>query len=254
MNQDILVLKQFARSQALRSLYFTDEFLSYILNRKVPKKLTDEQKSKIECLYAHVINFRLRLLARYLPEDKKALKKYRDYFFSIKLRKECDNFISYQQTSNVYDIKENIVITSRFIDACVDILNLLNNPEHYAKNDIPDEQVWITKVGDDSHYCGKKMKLVKTSLYYKIFSIIFDHLGKMGGAISYGDIIKFSKNKIPKLHTTKGRSKEAIVKKIRNALTGAQNGFYRASKINKKECEVLITDKIESLIVFNNRR
>ena len=256
MNSNIPTgLKKLIKLQASRSVYFSTKFVEYIEPIAKIAPLNMAQKKRVEIFYSYILSFRNRLIDVYLSSDKKKLGSLNPYLLDQKLQKSLKTEIAHQSVDDRYDLAHRADLPSGLVDECVDIINLLNNPENHDKNDIPDGDVWITKGLDGRFYFkGKPMRLTKTALYFKLFSIVFDELGKRGGAISYDKIMSLSRGKISEIHTTKNRTRAKIIISIRNALTGKQNGFFRASRIPKAQQGILKTLKNEEIVLFGNKR
>lgn len=258
MNKDLPEgIKKLVRNQASRSVLFLTKFAEYVEPKAKTAVLTDAQKRRLEVFHSYVLFFRDRLIKVYFPEEKEILGSISPYLFDQKFQKSLKTDIAHQIVTDRFDLKRRVDTPDEFVQECIDIINLLNNPKRHEKNDIPDGDVWITK-GLDGRYCfdGEPIKgLTKGSLYMKIFELVFDELGKMGGAISYSRIIALASGKIPSLHTTKDRTNAKIANSIRSALTGSKNGFLRAAKsIPRKRHGILQAQKNSGIILFSNKR
>ena len=95
----------------------------------------------------------------------------------------------------------------------------------------PVESFYITKEGDEFKYKGKFLSLTKNTDYYKTFSALFAKLPK-GGEITYKEIIKEVKSRIP---TLKDKDEEKARKFIQSNLTDRNNGFFRYAEIPATE-------------------
>lgn len=196
-------LKKFVKQQALRAVYFSTKFIEHIEPMAKTAVLTEVQKKRVEIFYSYVLFFRDRLIKVYFPEEKEILGSVSPYLFDQKFQKSLKTDIAHQIVNDRYNLKYRADLPPELVEECIDIINLLNNPKRHEKNDILDSEVWITKGLDGRYYFdGEPIKgLTKGATYMKTFDLVFDELGKMGGAISYGKIIALASGKIPSLHT-----------------------------------------------------
>lgn len=249
-------LKKFALDHASHSVYISTKFIEHIEPRIKGSPLSNSQKARIEVFYAYILFFRDRLIQKYFKAEEKSFGSPKECLFSKKFKDSLKTDIAYEIFNDRYNLKATMNTPEKLFREYLDVINLINNPKNHQKNDIPDKDVWITK-NDKEEFCfdGKPLKkLSGNALYAKVFKLVFDHLGKIGGAMSYGDIMKLSRGKIPQLHTTKNRTRKQITTTIRNALTGKKNGFFRATNIPKEQYGILETWEHEGIILFNNKR
>lgn len=104
---------------------------------------------------------------------------------------------------------------------------LLVNTENIQMRRNDFNSSYITRDGDDFNYKGKPLPLSKKADYYKVFCALYALLPN-GGEISYEDLTKEIKSRIPK---TKSRSDKKMRKFIQANLTEKGNGFMRYSKL-----------------------